>query len=134
MSICYKNSYCYDLGAINIPDSVTYIGYRAFYNCLSLTKITCNAEVPPVCGYEAFYDVPSSATLYVPDSAIEEYKETSPWNNFANIVRLSEKEDDGIVKMTENKKEDSCYDLQGREIIHPLKGIFIKNGKKVFVP
>lgn len=90
--------------------------------------------MPPVCGYEVFYDIPSSATLYVPDSSIEEYKGTSPWNNFANIVRLSEKEDDGIVKMVERKKEDSCYDLQGREIVHPQKGIFIKNGKKVVAP
>ena len=100
------------------------------FNCLGLTEITCNANVPPACGSEVFYDVPSSVTLYVPDSSLEEYKETSPWNNFLNIVAISEKED-GILKMVESKQNDSYFDLQGREIVHPLKGIFIRNGKKV---
>ena len=37
------------------------------------------------------------------------------------------------VKGAESKQSDKIYDLQGRMVTHPVKGIYIKNGKKVIV-
>ena len=40
----------------------------------------------------------------------------------------------GIEEITDNRAESTdIYDLQGRKVKNPSKGIYIINGKKVFV-
>ena len=40
----------------------------------------------------------------------------------------------GIKELeTENLNNDKYYNLQGIEVAHPVKGIYIHNGKKVIV-
>lgn len=39
----------------------------------------------------------------------------------------------GIKDVTVEKANDDMYDLQGRRIVNPDKGVYIKNGKKVVV-
>ena len=50
-----------------IPDSVTSIGDRAFYNCSSLTSITIPDSVTSI-GNEAFYNCSSLMSIIIPDS------------------------------------------------------------------
>ena len=77
---------CHGLTSIEIPNSVTSIGNSAFYGCSGLTSVICKATSVPSTGSAVFYNVPqSSATLYVPNSALENYKTTTPWNDFGNI-------------------------------------------------
>ena len=111
---------CSSLKSITIPESVTSIGSYTFYNCSSLTTIV----LPRSVGYiwsEAFAgcseltdvycyaeSVPSTttgafdgsyieyATLYVPASAINDYKTTAPWSSFGTIVSL----DAAITRIT----------------------------------
>lgn len=61
----------------------------AFSNCSSLTDVYYLAEGVLYPGYQAF-DVSSisSATLHVPASALDAYKNTYPWKNFGNIVAI----------------------------------------------
>lgn len=39
----------------------------------------------------------------------------------------------GISNVNANVKENSYYDLQGRSVAHPQKGLYIVNGKKVII-
>ena len=50
-----------------IPDSITKIGYRAFYNCDKLTSITIPNSVTSI-GYQAFYGCSSLTSITIPKS------------------------------------------------------------------
>lgn len=109
-------SHCEDLTSVTIPNSITSIGEAAFYRCTgltsviignndelkigsnafadceSLTNVTSYANVPPIIaegGDSAFdSDRLSEMTLYVPAKAINDYKETEGWKDFAHIVPI----------------------------------------------
>ena len=77
------------LTTLTIPNSMKHICYDAFSGCCNLTDVYCYAENVPIAWDGAFRNVPiASATLHVPAGSIEEYKTTSPWSNFGNIVAL----------------------------------------------
>ena len=80
---------CSALTSVTLPNSVTEIGTSAFQDCSSLTSVICKATSVPSTSYDAFYNVPqSSATLYVPASALDDYKTTSPWSGFGTIEAI----------------------------------------------
>ena len=88
-----------NLTTLTIPSGVTYIGECAFADCNNFTDVYCYAENVPSTGSTVFGDTPTffgyqlpiaSATLHVPAGSIEEYKTTSPWSDFGNIVALPE--------------------------------------------
>ncbi len=79
------------LTTLTIPNSMKHICYDAFSGCCNLTDVYCYAENVPIAWDGAFRNVPiASATLHVPAGSIEEYKATSPWSGFGNIVALPE--------------------------------------------
>lgn len=55
---------CTSLTDINIPNSVTSIGYFAFYNCTSLTNINIPNSVTSI-GYRAFYNCDNLKSVYM---------------------------------------------------------------------
>ena len=74
---------------------MTSIGYWAFAYCENLENVYCYAETVPSTETDAFENSNvESATLYVPASAIDAYKTTSPWNRFGTIIALDD--DTGI--------------------------------------
>ena len=77
---------CSGLISVTIPESVVSIYDHAFYGCSSLTEIYCNTMTPPSVGNNAFAYVPSTCTLNVQIDAIEDYRNSTYWNNFTNIV------------------------------------------------
>ena len=54
-------------GAIIIPDSVTSIGYHAFYGCTGLTSITIPDSVTSIVD-GAFYGCTDLTSITIPDS------------------------------------------------------------------
>ena len=79
----------HNLTTLTIPNNITHICSCAFQNCNNLTDLYCYAENVPTTGVNVFNESPiASATLHVPAGSIEEYKTTSPWSNFGNIVAL----------------------------------------------
>ena len=78
-----------EINTITIPNSVTYIGAKAFRGCSELTDVFCYISDPKniTIGSKIFaHNVES--TLYVPQGSITDYK-TSEWNNyFGNIVEI----------------------------------------------
>ena len=84
---------CSGLTSVTIGNSVQSIGHEAFRFCSNLTSVTCEAASVPSTYNNAFDDIPqSSATLYVPASALESYKATAPWSGFGKIVAIDEYE------------------------------------------
>lgn len=78
---------CTNLTSITFPSNVTGIYEKAFGNCTKITDVTCLAEKVPSTDAAAFAGSSiGEATLYVPKSAINDYKNTIPWSNFGKIV------------------------------------------------
>jgi len=67
------------------------IGDAPFEECDALTSITSLNPVPPTMGIgnEAHYyngGLPTNATLYVPASAVNAYKQAPWWRGFKRIL------------------------------------------------
>ena len=67
-SIGYSAFYgCSSLTSVTIPDSVTSIGSEVFYGCSSLTSVTIPDSVTSI-GYDAFSGCSSLTSVTIPDS------------------------------------------------------------------
>ncbi len=134
----YAFELCDGLTSIEIPASVTSIGDLAFSCCYGLKSITSHiaAENLFVPGYDAFYGVgKTNCTLYVPAGAKSTYESTDVWKDFKNIVEMSSDGSDAtaIESVESEQGEAVYYDLSGRRVENPEKGIYIVNGRKVFI-
>lgn len=75
---------CTSLTSIEIPSAVTSIGTNAFWGCTGLTRITCLAETPPTLDEYAFNN--TTCPIYVPAEAVDTYKTTSGWSQYASRI------------------------------------------------
>ena len=145
---------CSGLTSVIIGDSVTSIGEMAFYNCKGLSSVTisksirsienqafdycslkdmyCYAETPPkTIGNPFKWDKLSETTLHVPLGSIDAYKSQNIWKNFGKIVGINQT-DVQIINLDRDVKT-TIYNLNGRKLESPQKGINIIGGKKVVV-
>jgi len=116
------------LTSINIPATVVGIGRHAFASCQKLKLIRCDALTPPDADTQTFnFGVngvnPQDITLVVPDESYQLYKKHSIWGEFHLVMR------DAIQAPFEDAtgaaKVCECYDLNGRRITAPQRGINI---------
>lgn len=100
--------YCDGLTSVTIPDNIISIPYNCFQDCINLqevvlgasiatiqsyafsgcpiTHLYINAPAPPTVASGSFStNVPTSATLYVPDYAMVSYKLDSYWGTFTKV-------------------------------------------------
>ena len=63
----YAFYYCSSLTSVTIPNSVTSIGYEAFYGCSALTSVTIPNSVTSI-GISAFYGCSSLTSVTIPNS------------------------------------------------------------------
>lgn len=75
---------CSALASVIIPSSVTTIGEWAFDGCSAMTTIHCWALEPPTAFPTTFSDC-YGAVLYVHADAVEAYRQTDYWKDFAMI-------------------------------------------------
>lgn len=125
-----------ELTDLAIPDSVTIIGDYAFFKCNSLKSVTFNslvtklgkgafgdcdniknftsrAMVPPTAGDDSFSSTAyANATLSVPSSVVDDYKDATGWKNFSNIQGVFDFVVDGLYF---NKINDSTVKVIGCE-------------------
>jgi len=108
------------LTSVVIPSSVIEIGDHAFDDC-NLESVISYCETPPTCGDYAFYGS-YSALLKVPEGSKEDYANAYEWRKFTNINEIA-----GICKanVEENSVEVTRYDIYGRLLTEPTKGINI---------
>ena len=85
---------CYGLSEINIPHSIERIGENAFAGCW-LKSVTVRRDVPLEISDNVFTNR-TSASLYVPKGSKTAYESASYWQDFKEIVELTDDEPEQI--------------------------------------
>lgn len=121
---------CDKLEKVTLASSIAQIGAFAFFECRALSKVTSHIANPfsiqenvfgkgigfPLMLYEEF----TKAPLFVPEEAIDKYKETPGWSKFANISAIENESEepsgeDPPIVVPEEYKVDTiggiCYTL-----------------------
>ena len=81
---------CNNLSLVKLRD-VTSIGMNAFYKCPNLTRVVIDNVTPPTLGGNSFAQANANLIFYVPDSAVDTYKEATGWTAYASKIKpLSE--------------------------------------------
>ena len=119
-----------NLTTVTISSNLTCVEDSAFHKCTSLADMYCYAEQVPEMGKDVFVDSNyKNATLHVPASSVEAYRNAEQWKDFGNIVALTDEDPKptGIstmeyAPMATNK---AIYDLQGHQLAQPKKGLNI---------
>lgn len=125
-----------------LSETIDSIGDRAFANVyvnvridgIGRAEFICLAPIPPKLGKDVFLgsDI-CIVPVYVPDESVELYRSTEGWKELS-IKPLSSRRVNGIEDITTGKQSSSdFYDLQGRKVKKPTKGLYIKDSKKVVV-
>lgn len=129
----YAFSGCTNLKKLYLSESVEKIGASAFGSCENIEDVYCYAIDPPTPTITWYVNVLSDyfwqsyaeyATLHVPESSIDIYKNATFWKNFGTIVALTE--DDTAINTTSiHNCLEKYYSLDGHHIYSPKKGINI---------
>ena len=91
--------------SVTIPNSVTSIGFGAFYGCNGLTSIISSAVVPPVIGNYVFPN-PNNCNVTVPCGSLLFYMASS-WNNY--FPSRIEEDCSSALQEVESTKEIVVY-------------------------
>ena len=112
------------LKSLTFPSTMKVIDGKWLFNaCRSLSEIHAKMTTPMPLPQDAFdLDTFNGATLYVPEASMNLYKETMYWDLFVNMK--PEAVDLGVEGViTEESENGAMYDIQGRRIYAPVKGI-----------
>ena len=118
---------------VKLPESIDSIGDFAFSFPIS---VTCLAQTPPALSATAFGEGDETGGfLYVPAGTKSKYVADKYWSHFFLENKIIELGSTGInnVQVQNAGLQGPFYDLLGRKVKNPGKGIFIQNGKKVYI-
>ena len=74
------------LRTVTLPQTITKIDYMAFSDCKNLETLYCKAVTPPTLGSDPFSGVNTLPTIYVPTTAVDYYKTTKGWKDYADKI------------------------------------------------
>ena len=126
---------CSDLETIYISNTIESIGNYAFAECNNILDIKIGSKKAIAASENIFSsDAYNNACLYVPTGRQFAYEKATPWNNFY-IVEIDFTGIDEVLDEVkgEDGKVKTIYDLRGRAVENQTNGIYIIDGKKVFV-
>ena len=118
---------CNSLTSVTIGNNVSKLDEYVFAGCVSLTSVTSLNSAPPKMVSNTFDNY--AALLQVPIGTKTKYQKTIYWRNFKNIEEIDPASVQNIT--LEKGKNTPIYDLNGRKLESPKKGINIVGGKKV---
>ena len=138
------------INKITLPSSIEFIGSHAFSQCTNLKTMIIHAENPPLMSLSAFTsyewkeDSRINVNIYVPDKSLELYNNTD-WR-MLDIYPMSAYEEENGVEAINSEHEGvypaEIYSLDGTRVTRVMneedirnleKGIYIINGKKIFI-
>ena len=124
---------CTYMNILSLPASVQSIGDNAFALCSKLAKMNVEAINPPTVEDKTFFEVSTTAPVYVPDESVATYQAHPVWGKL-NIVSKSD-DLQAIEEPTANAnakatkifrdgqffilRGEKVYTLQGQEVIVP---------------
>lgn len=117
-------SECSALDLITLPSSVKVIRAWAFAGT-NLTNITSLIAKPFVINPNVFYSLYSRATLCVPEGTKANYENVSSWNQFANIVEITNQCATPTIKYEKGKLTFEC-ETEGAEFVTSIADPDIK--------
>lgn len=114
---------------LKLPKSLIYIGCSAFRNCKDLSSVYVLWDQLPmnenIRVADVFDEVPmEKCMLYVPKGMAAEYKNSSNWSYFKNIVEFDETAIDKVTTSAD-ANEVSRYSVNGQRLSAPTKGLNI---------
>lgn len=121
------------LETVTLGSGVKYIGTQAFDSpwplSHALTSVTCFATTPPIMQLpDCFNSSYATATLYVPSSSLNTYRNNRDWSQFKNIQPVTSGIDDQLGDTNQDERSPQ-YDLMGRPVDNNYHGIIIRDGK-----
>lgn len=110
---------CGSLASVTIGNSVTSIGRDSFSRCISLKNVYCYAETVPSMKSCVFEDSRLDfTTLHVPEASVDFYKSADQWKDFGTIIALSEAETHiNSPQMTDGESKTKKILESGRIVI-----------------
>ena len=131
---------CNNLKDLSFGKGLESIGANAFYDCVNVIQISCDAVLPPSCSTNLFELINKwECKLFVPKNSVDAYKKADGWKEFFFI----EGSTTGIINNIYNKTENvDVYTIDGvkrlskasvNEINALPKGVYIVNGKKIII-
>lgn len=124
---------CRSLQSIVLPQNLGLIANSAFTGCSGIKDVYCYAEDAPQTNI-TFYNHAFSessyteARLHVPASSIEKYRNASVWNEFKEIVALTDNDPTptGVKHIhSDNMIKKRYYSLDGKNYTKPQRGLNI---------
>ena len=77
--------------SVELPSSITSIGWGAFFQCTRLSVVKVHSVNPPALLDKVFLENQSGRIIYVPNESLETYKSASGWSSYADSIKpLSE--------------------------------------------
>lgn len=128
-------SNCNNLRTFELSSDSIELKFNIFTNCSNLESVYVLSKTVPLCENDIrpFYGISSSAILYVPVGCKDKYPENITID-FADVVEIDVTSMKKIIDNTNTSpKELTYYDLFGRRVEDPQSGLYIKNGKKVYI-
>lgn len=135
---------CSNLTEIILGSDIVSIGEKAFANFASSSSVPrradeygltvyCYPKSVPETATNAFEKTPiDKALLLVYDEVINDYANAAPWSKFGTIQGFNG--GTGVKSIWGGEGDNAkIYDLKGRRVVQPSKGLYIKNGKKYVV-
>ena len=127
----------------NAPGSGTESGASDYKTSFTIVKMYPNGKCESNVTYERLFGLialSNGGTYMAPNSnATTFYTGTLPhfmssWTSAMSVVEFEGDDETGIKDLkTENGDVEGIYDLQGRRVENPTKGIYVVNGKKILV-
>ena len=122
----------------NVIDNVNFTGgaFKGNYDALTINDTNRNRILLLTSGSKLGYVKSGVERTLNPFRAYFELPASTPAHNF--VLDFGEGENTtGIISTTNytnsTNSDDACYDLQGRRVTNPTKGLYIHHGRKVII-
>ena len=119
------------LKTVMIGENVTKMENYLLYNCSAIEKIYSFATTPPKASRRTFGGVNTDiCSVTVPIGSLADYTSAAYWKTFFN---MAEADLSGVGSIQTDNLNPVYYNLNGQRVLNPSEGIYIQNGKKVYI-